>query len=233
MQPNSSAPPPHQPSARPAFKPSPGLSPQTADTNEFAEAVARMFEKRQHGDGAPVILPRLDPPEDGDDAPIRGLPFGAGTLRRALAVVPLAVAGFCLLWFFYLKPSQDAAPTPAIAAKAELQQSVEAAPPPLPRPAAVEAPPPAPAPPPAATPVAPPPQAAPPAPDLRPLTREEIKELQGKLGAIGFAAGPIDGVVGPQTQAALRRYGEARNLANPEANREVLSRVRLEAGTKP
>jgi type IV secretory pathway VirB10-like protein len=233
MQPNSSAPPPHQPSARPAFKPSGGASPQTANTNEFAEAVARMFEKRQHGDGAPVVLPRLDPPEEGDDAPsgIRGLLFSGGALRRALAIVPLAVVGFSLVWFFYPEPSQDMTPAPA--AKAEVQQPVEAAAPaPPPRPAVVEPPPPAP-PPPAATPAVAPPQSAPPPPDLRPLTREEIKELQGKLGAIGFAAGPVDGVVGPQTQAALRRYSEARSLPSAEANREVLSRVRVEASAKP
>jgi hypothetical protein len=193
-----------------------------------------MFEKRQEGDGAPVVLPRIDPPEEGDDEPsgIRGRLFSGGAFRRALMVVPLAVVGYTLVWFFYLQPSQDATPRPAAAAKPELQQPAEAVPPPPRRPAVVEAVAP-PAPPPSAAPVVPPPPSAPAAPDLRPLTREEIKELQGKLGAIGFAAGPVDGVVGPQTQAALRRYGEARSLPNAEPNREVLSRLRGEAAAKP
>ena len=194
-----------------------------------------MFEKRQDGDGAPVVLPRFDPPEERyDDEPsgIRARLFSGGALRRALMVVPLAVVGFSLVWFFFLKPSQDGTSGPATVAKVERQQPVEAVPPAPPRPPAVEAAAP-PSPPPAATPVVAPPQPAPPAPDLRPLSREEIKELQGKLGAIGFAAGPVDGVVGPQTQAALRRYGEARSLPSAEANREVLSRLRGEPAAKP
>src|SRR5689334_24592832 len=56
-----------------------------------------------------------------------------------------------------------------------------------------------------------------------PLTKDEIKEMQGKLGAAGFTAGPIDGIVGPQTQAALRRYTQARSLPTPEPTQEVLS----------
>jgi peptidoglycan hydrolase-like protein with peptidoglycan-binding domain len=63
----------------------------------------------------------------------------------------------------------------------------------------------------------------------RPLSKDEIKELQGKLGAAGFTAGPIDGVVGPQTQAALRRYAQSRSLAKPpEPTQETLLRLRSE-----
>src|SRR5207244_3012408 len=65
-----------------------------------------------------------------------------------------------------------------------------------------------------------------------PLTKDEIKEMQGKLGAVGFTPGPIDGVVGPQTQAALRRYADARGLANPDAMRELLSRLKAEASAR-
>jgi hypothetical protein len=192
-----------------------------------------MFEKRQHDDETPIVLPRIDPPEDGDEAPsrIRGLLFGGGALRRALMVVPLAVVGYCLVWFFYLQPSQSVAPAVVSPAKAEFQQPVEVTPPaPPPRAEVVEAA--APVVPPAATEAVAPPQPPPAAPDLRPLSREEIRELQGKLGALGFAAGPPDGVLGPQTQAALRRYGESRGV-RPEANRELLSRVRTEAVAKP
>lgn len=230
MQPHSSAPPPRQPSARPAFKASPGVSPTEATANEFTDAVARMFEKRPPIDDTPIVLPRVDPPEDGEDQPsgLRTRLFGSGALRRALMIVPVAVVGYCLVWFFYLQPSQGVAPAAVNTAKIELQQPVEAVPPaPPPRPVVVEA-----APPPAASQAVAPPEPAPAPPDLRPLTREEIRELQGKLGLIGFAAGPADGVLGPQTQSALERYSQSRSV-KPEANRELLSRVRTEAAPKP
>ena len=79
------------------------------------------------------------------------------------------------------------------------------------------------------TPVAPaPPAAVAVVPPSRPLSKDEVKELQGKLGAVGFTAGPIDGVVGPQTQAALRRYAQSRSLAKPDATQETLLRLRSE-----
>jgi hypothetical protein len=190
-----------------------------------------MFEKRPPVHDGPIVLPRVDPPEEGDDAPsgFRARLFGGGAVRRALMVVPVAVVGYCLVWFLYLQPSQGVAPAPPVDTKVEFQQPVEAVPPapPPPRPEVVEA-----AVPPAASQAVAPPPPAPAPPDLRPLTREEIRELQGKLGAIGFAAGPADGVLGPQTQAALRRYSESRSI-KPEANRELLSKVRTEAATKP
>jgi peptidoglycan hydrolase-like protein with peptidoglycan-binding domain len=76
--------------------------------------------------------------------------------------------------------------------------------------------------------------AAPPSAEVpaTPLTKDEIKELQGKLGAVGFGPGPIDGVVGAQTQAALRRYADSRGLANPEATRELLSRLKAESSAR-
>ena len=62
----------------------------------------------------------------------------------------------------------------------------------------------------------------------RPLSKDEVKELQGKLSAAGFTVGPIDGIVGPQTQAALRRYAESRSLAKRDATQETLLRLRSE-----
>lgn len=189
-----------------------------------------MFENRRRTGGEPDTLPRIEPEESEDTPPLFGRLLADDIVRRALMVVPVAVVGFCLVWWFASpEPPQSAAPAPAVATRLEPQQPVEPpapAMPPAPAPVEVKATTPLP---PAAPAVVPPSQ---PAPDLRPLNREEIKELQGKLGAIGFATGPADGVVGPQTQAALRRYGEARNI-KPEANREVLSRVRSEAADKP
>ena len=41
---------------------------------------------------------------------------------------------------------------------------------------------------------------------------EQVRQVQQKLNAIGYHAGSPDGVLGPQTEAALRRFQRARNL---------------------
>lgn len=227
MQPHSSPPPPFG-------------RPSAADGNEFVDAVARLVESRERVVAGPAVLPRTDT----DDAQperwrLLSVLLGGAAFRRALAralaVVPLAVAGFAAVWFLRseLPPAQGL----AAVTRAEPPSSVPPAPattPPV-RAEVIEAaaaPPPAPTPPPAAAAVEIRP-APPPPVDTRPLTREEIRELQGKLSAAGFAAGPVDGVVGPQTQAALRRYTEARNIARPEPSREVLSRLRAEPPVQP
>jgi membrane-bound lytic murein transglycosylase B len=40
----------------------------------------------------------------------------------------------------------------------------------------------------------------------RPLSRVEIKEIQSRLTALGFDPGPVDGVIGSGSRAALRAY---------------------------
>jgi hypothetical protein len=202
--------------------------------------VARLFERRERVVAGAVVLPRTDT----DDAQperwrlLSVLLEGAAlhrALAGALAVVPLAVAGFAAVWF--LRSEGPSVQAPVTVSRAAPRSSVPPAPetaPPV-RAEVIEAaaaPPPAPTPPPAAAAVEIRPAPPPPA-DTRPLTREEIRELQSKLSAAGFAAGPVDGVVGPQTQAALRRYTEARNLARPEPSREVLSRLRAEPPAQP
>jgi hypothetical protein len=228
--------------------------PRPGDRNEFADAVARMFEHRQQA--APEFAaPLRDDVGVRDDFRVRGdvrarddvrvrdeaddweAPrsailrslVGASALRRALSIVPLAILGYVIAWFLYFEPSQDVTATPVAGVKPEVTQAAAPVePPPPPRPAVAEAKP-APTPAPAAT-VTPaatsPPAAGAPS---RPLSKDEIKELQGKLGAAGFTAGPIDGVVGPQTQAALRRYAQSRSLAKPpEPTQETLLRLRSE-----
>ena len=215
--------------------PAPG-GPRPGDRNEFTDAVARMFEHRQQS--APDFAPPLR-----DDVPVRddvdepeaarvsllSTLVGASALRRALSIVPVAIIGYAIAWFIYFQPSQNVTAKPVLEAKPVMthaaasseparQEVAEAKPAPtsVPAPAAT-------------TPVAPPAPAvtvaaAPP----RPLSRDEIKELQGKLTAAGFTPGPIDGVVGPQTEAALRRYAQARQLAKPEPTQETLLRLRSE-----
>jgi hypothetical protein len=223
-----------------AAGPAPG-EPRPSDRNEFTDAVARMFEHRQQA--APDFAPPLrddvrvrddvrarDEADDWDAPrpPILGALVGASALRRALSIVPLAVIGYVIAWFLYFEPSQDVTAKSAVEAKPEVIQSAAPVVPPPPPVAEAK---PAPTPSPAATVTpasAPPPTVAVAAPS-RPLSKDEIKELQGKLGAAGFTAGPIDGVVGPQTQAALRRYAESRSLAKPpEPTQETLLRLRSE-----
>jgi hypothetical protein len=65
-----------------------------------------------------------------------------------------------------------------------------------------------------------------------PLKADEIRELQGKLKALSFDPGPVDGVVGPLTLSAVRKYSEARAIANAEATRDLLVRLRSEPPPK-
>jgi hypothetical protein len=250
MQPHSSPPPFRHPAAIHAAGPAPG-EPRPGDRNEFTDAVARMFEHRERvaPDFAPPLRDdigvrddvRVRDDVDDWDAPRASLLkslVGASALRRALSIVPLAVLGYVIAWFFYFEPSQNVTAKPVVEAKPEVTKAVapvEPAPPARPvmaeaKPAPMPAPAPTPAPAPAATPVAPAvPAAVAVAASSQPLSKDEIKELQGKLGAVGFTAGPIDGIVGPLTQAALRRYAQSRSLAKPpEATQETLLRLRSE-----
>ena len=62
-----------------------------------------------------------------------------------------------------------------------------------------------------------------------PLTPDEVRELQGRLKAIGFNPGPIDGTMGRQTRSAVRDYAEARALPNADVTRGLLVRLKAEA----
>ena len=44
--------------------------------------------------------------------------------------------------------------------------------------------------------------------DDRELTRTEVHELQIRLRALKFDPGPLDGIKGPLTSAAVRRFQE-------------------------
>jgi peptidoglycan hydrolase-like protein with peptidoglycan-binding domain len=44
------------------------------------------------------------------------------------------------------------------------------------------------------------------------LSRERVRRAQERLAAAGFDPGPVDGVVGARTRAALRAFQEARGL---------------------
>lgn len=242
MQSHSPPPPPFRRPTKPHVAEAAPSGPRPSEHNEFTDALSRMFEHRQR------LAPGFAPPLR-DDAPLRDdFPLrddvedweaprgsllssllGASALRRALSIVPLAVIGYAIAWFLYFEPSQDVTAKPVAESKPEVMRTAAPSEPPPPvRPQVAEA---KPAPQPAVAPPvtpAPPPTTAAAVPPSRPLSKDEVKELQGKLGAAGFAAGPIDGVVGPQTQAALRRYAQSRNLTKPEATQETLLRLRSE-----
>jgi hypothetical protein len=218
-----------QPHSLPPRRPSTPQAATAERPNEFAEAVARLFQEGTRRLPPDAPLPPNDPPEvDYSPWSLRNALPPLHDLRRALLVAPIAIVGYLAFWFLFIEPSQPSPPTSrVIEAKAEARAAVDAAGPAAVRQDVVEV---------KATPapvvaepvVAPSPAPAPPEVASAPLTKDEIKEMQGKLGAAGFTVGPIDGIVGPQTQAALRRYTQARNLPKPEPTQEVLSRLRAE-----
>lgn len=66
-------------------------------------------------------------------------------------------------------------------------------------------------------------------PDRRALSQNDILEAQVRLKAFGFDPGPLDGVVGPLTMAAVERYEAARGRQlTGDLNRDVLGRLRLD-----
>lgn len=61
------------------------------------------------------------------------------------------------------------------------------------------------------------------------LAVAEVREVQGKLRAIGFDPGPVDGNAGPRTTNAAKQYQRARGLDETGTiDRDLLSRLRQE-----
>jgi hypothetical protein len=70
--------------------------------------------------------------------------------------------------------------------------------------------------------------------DNRPLTIDEVKEVQSRLKTLGFDAGDVDGIMGPQTAAALGRYETSKGLVPTSApTRETLNRLRDDKMSAP
>ena len=56
-------------------------------------------------------------------------------------------------------------------------------------------------------------------------------ETQAWLNAFGFYSGPLDGLPGPQTTDAVKRYRTARQLEETSAlDRSLLQQVRQQVG---
>jgi len=67
--------------------------------------------------------------------------------------------------------------------------------------------------------------------DTRPLNSDEVLETQAWLKAFGFDPGPLDGVPGPKTTDAVKRYRTARRMEETGSlDRSVLQQVRQQSG---
>lgn len=63
--------------------------------------------------------------------------------------------------------------------------------------------------------------------DNAPLSREQAQEIQRRLNALGFEAGPVDGVPGSQTRAAIRAFQQSAGLpADGHPSPRVLEQLR-------
>jgi peptidoglycan hydrolase-like protein with peptidoglycan-binding domain len=61
------------------------------------------------------------------------------------------------------------------------------------------------------------------------LNASEIWELQARLEFLGMRPGSLDGIPGPQTTAAIRRYEESRGQADTgKLDRKLLEQLRGE-----
>ena len=91
-----------------------------------------------------------------------------------------------------------------------------------------------PQPPPPGAPAAPPPPppvvtapAAAPSPPAAPKRARTLREVQQRLAELGYDPGPVDGVAGAQTAAALRAFQSARGL-RPTGRMDSPTREALE-----
>ena len=67
--------------------------------------------------------------------------------------------------------------------------------------------------------------------DNRPLSFDQAEEMQRLLNQLGFDAGPVDGVPGSQTRAAIRRFQQANGLpADGYPSVSLLERLERTAG---
>ena len=76
---------------------------------------------------------------------------------------------------------------------------------------------------------------SPPRPEERiTLTKDQIQQVQERLKAEGIDPGPADGVMHPQTEAALRQYQQRHGLAVSGAPDEAtLKQLQIRIPTSP
>lgn len=73
----------------------------------------------------------------------------------------------------------------------------------------------------------------PPPGDVPKLSRDEVEALQKRLNEKGFEAGPVDGIPGPSTRAAIRRFQKSRGMiADGFPSYEVLRKLSLQVAER-
>ncbi len=73
----------------------------------------------------------------------------------------------------------------------------------------------------------------PPPDDVPKLSRDEVEALQQRLNEKGFDAGPVDGIPGPSTRAAIRRFQQSQDMiADGFPSRAVLDRLSLQVAER-
>jgi peptidoglycan hydrolase-like protein with peptidoglycan-binding domain len=66
------------------------------------------------------------------------------------------------------------------------------------------------------------------------LTRDQIRQVQERLKAEGVDPGPADGVMHPQTEAALRQYQQKQGLpVSGAADEATLKQLQIRFPTSP
>ncbi len=69
--------------------------------------------------------------------------------------------------------------------------------------------------------------------DERPLSRSQAEEMQRLLTGLGYSTGGVDGIIGPNSRRALRRWQQERGLpADAFANVAILARLQAESQTR-
>jgi peptidoglycan hydrolase-like protein with peptidoglycan-binding domain len=64
------------------------------------------------------------------------------------------------------------------------------------------------------------------------LTKDQIQQVQERLKAEGLDPGPADGVMGPQTEAALRQYQQQHGLGvSGAADEATLKQLQIQLPT--
>jgi putative peptidoglycan binding protein len=64
-------------------------------------------------------------------------------------------------------------------------------------------------------------------------TPEHVRELQQALAKSGYDPGPVDGIMGPRTKAALRKYMSVPPPTVPTQADEMIRRFRTERRESP
>ena len=66
-----------------------------------------------------------------------------------------------------------------------------------------------------------------------PAPSSHVREVQEALQKSGYDPGPIDGIMGPRTKAALRKYVAAPAPKEPSPADQVIARFRTERRESP